>query len=161
DARTMVGAERSSRELERSKVTVLGAYARQEIAWRNRVFLNGGLRVGDDRARDQGLGRRTDLSFGASVLAVDRSGDPRGGWLSRLRLRAGWGRIGRLPGDTLLLMVPVLANLRPETARELETGFDAELSSGRVIVAATWYRRQVDDGFVTRLSPPSQGLAVI
>jgi TonB-dependent SusC/RagA subfamily outer membrane receptor len=178
-ARTSIGAERYSRQLEsltgvatvngplpsaefRSKIVVLGADARQEIAWRNRIFLTAGLRVSDDRIGDRGLGRHTDQSLSASVLALDRSAGSGAGWLSRLRFRGAWGRVGRWPADTLPFQIsPTSPPLVPETTNEVEAGFDAELFSGRVGVGATWYHHRVDDAFVPQLTPPSRGLVVI
>ena len=171
--RTTVGGQRSSRTsasgsgiapldglaettvTRRSNLTTTGGYLLQQLSWRDRLILTGGLRLSSDEAGGVGLGSHSDPSAGVSWLAVDR---PTGSaLLSHFRLRAGWGRIGRRPLGLVFASSP---NLLPEVTREFEAGFDAHAFDDRLDVEATWYDRRVHNGFELGLTPPLGGLGI-
>lgn len=125
-----------------STVTNLGLYLRQELTWRERLVLAGGLRASDDRYGDASAGRHTDPTIGISWRAVDRRAAPGVPVLSELRLRGGWGRIGRRGFGLPLQLEAASVGLEPETTGEWDAGVDAGFLAGRLALEASWYDRR-------------------
>jgi TonB-dependent SusC/RagA subfamily outer membrane receptor len=179
------GAIRSSSEQTTAAVT-LGEYLEQEFAWRNRLFITGGLR--NDRNSAFGTLSRTALypKIQGSWVMSEEPFFPRSGLVSSLRLRAAYGATGNQPGTTSALQffsaataaVPTVTGgpagsdqpalvltafgnsaLKPERSAELELGFDAGVLHDGLRVEFTYYDKQTHDALVSVPLPPSNGVA--
>ncbi len=154
-----------------SKVS-LGTYLQEQVGYRDWLFGTVGARFD----RTSAFGREAGSAFypKASVSAIltdiplmDLS------WLSTLRLRAAYGQSGLQPGtfDKLTTYTTVQtptggglapdnignALLKPERAREMEVGLDAELLRGRVGLDVTYWDRTTTDALITRQFPTAGG----
>jgi TonB-linked SusC/RagA family outer membrane protein len=163
----------------RTEVKSVGGFVRQELAFRDRLFLSGSLRADNNSGlvRDvSGLSYYPSLN--ASWLVSDESFFPRPGFLDQLRLRLGWGRAGQRPGfgqaesffgsraiqrageeiPALILTATGNPNLKVERTTEFEGGFDLGLFGNRVSTEFTAYTRKSKDALVARNLAPSSGL---
>jgi TonB-linked SusC/RagA family outer membrane protein len=157
----------------------LGYFAAEELAWRDRVFLNAALRNDKNSAFGQDFGSITYPSYGASWVVSEESFFPKVDALSSLRLRASNGRSGRQPNfrDAITYFnastvtvnstdVPGIAiggtgniALRPERSTETELGFDMGLVGQRVNFEYTHYNKKTDDLLVAVPLAPTLGLS--
>jgi TonB-dependent starch-binding outer membrane protein SusC len=157
----------------------LGYFAAEELAWRDRVFLNAALRNDKNSAFGQDFGSITYPSYGASWVVSEESFFPKINALSTLRLRASNGRSGRQPNfrDAITFFnastvtvnstdVPGIAiggtgniALRPERSTETELGFDMGLVGQRVNFEYTHYNKKTDDLLVAVPLAPTLGLS--
>ena len=150
----------------------VGFYAQQEFAWRDRVFITGGVRVDKNSA------------FGSQFRNVYYP-KVSGSWvlseepffhvsqLSTLRLRAAYGQSGQsplpytstatfssTPGPFGASVTPSNIgnpNLGPERAYETEFGFDAGLFHDRAGIEFTYYTGGTNDAILPEQVPPSSG----
>jgi outer membrane receptor protein involved in Fe transport len=103
---------------------------------------------------------------------------PKPNFLDQLRFRAAYGASGVSPGtnDALLFFSPRTANigdqgvpgitfnavgnpnLKPERAREFESGVDLTLFQNRVSIEFTGYRKRTQDALISRILPGSIGI---
>lgn len=155
----------------------LGAYLQQQLAWRDRVFLNGAVRGDRNSAFGTNLGWIFYPSVSGSWLMTDESFFPRSAALSSLRLRAAWGQSGLRPGfrDAIQYFQGVTAarvdgaepgfvisgagnpDLKPERSSEIEVGFDAGFLQERLGLELTYYDKRSRDALVQRTLAPSLG----
>jgi TonB-linked SusC/RagA family outer membrane protein len=175
------GAVQSATEGE-VEATTLGYFVQQQIAFRDRIFLQGGLRW--DASSTFGKDERWQLypKMSASWAISDESffdGMPDA--VSELRLRAALGYAGNQPtlgnayarfaryGTTnnvgRLGLVPLgqagNPDLKPERQREWEAGFDLSLFDERVGLNFTHYDQFIEDLLLNRPFSPSTGYASI
>jgi len=156
----------------------LGYLGVEQLAWRDRLFLNASLRRDRNSAFGQNFGGITYPSVSASWVISEEPFFPKIGAISQLRLRAANGRSGRQPNfrDAITYFnaqtvtvngtdVPGIvvggtgnANLRPERSTETEFGFDAGLFQNRVGLVVTHYSKKTTDLLVAVPLPPSLGL---
>ena len=158
----------------------LGTYVEQEVGFKDRLFLTGGLRFDDNSAFGENFDATVYPKASASWLVSD---EPffGAGFLSTLRLRAAFGVSGQQPGttDALRFFSPVAgkragvaetgitfgslgnADLKPERSRELELGLDAALFQDRVTLEFTYYTKRTKDALVERNVAPSLGASEI
>jgi TonB-linked SusC/RagA family outer membrane protein len=156
-----------------------GAFAQQQFAFRDRVYLTGALRGDDNSAFGDKTGFVMYPSLSASWVISEESFFPAMPVLSSLRLRGAWGKSGLRPGarDAITLYDPVSvrldgadtrgftlrgtgsAELRPEVAREIEFGLDAGLFDDRLAFEITHYNKLSKDALVRRTLAPSLGLS--
>ena len=157
------------------ELRTLGFYGQQEVAWRNKLFLTGGVRYDASSTfapseRWQGFPK-----LSASYVVVDN----RAGALNNLRLRSALGWAGSQPSITnaysqfiTYSQLPFAGrpgfanntvygnpNLRNERAREWEVGTDVGFLEGRVSAEATYYNRLVSDLLFFRPLPTSTGFS--
>ncbi len=153
-----------------------GAYAQQQLSWKNRFFLTGGLRGDDNSAFG------TDFDFvlypklAASWVVSDEPFFQSLPGISTLKLRAAWGKAGQQPDAYVALQTyrPYIGGggatglttdnfgnpeLKPEVGREIEVGFDAGLFNERVGVEFTYYHKRTSDAIIPVALPPSTGFA--
>ncbi|HVZ77219.1 MAG TPA: TonB-dependent receptor, partial [Gemmatimonadaceae bacterium] len=177
------GANKNIGEYNQTIITV-GGYAREQLSWRDRLFVTGSLR-GDENSA---FGSNFKLAYYPAVSAswvvseepffknsfLNRS------WLSSVRLRSSYGVSGQRPGfrqsDTYLSGVAVAApgaqeltavviggtgnaNLKPEISRELEFGGDFSLFQDRVNFVYTNFRKKTTDALIARTLAPSLGVS--
>jgi len=158
-----------------TEVKTLGLFGEQRFAWRDRVFLTGGLRFDDNSAFGSELGLTAYPRVSLSYILSDESWFPE--IFDQFKLRGSWGESGKQPGtnSSLALLTPVsvpiadqeilgvTANrpgndtLKPELDKEIEVGFDASVLNGRVSGSFTWYRQTTRNAVVNRPLQPSLG----
>jgi len=157
------------------ELRTLGFYGQQELAWRNRLFLTGGVRYDASSTFAPSERWQAFPKFSASYVAIDN----RAGALNNLRLRAALGYAGSQPSITnaysqfiTYSQLPFAGrpgfvnntiygnpNLRIERAREWEMGADVGFLDGRVSTEATYYNRLVSDLLFFRPLPTSTGFS--
>jgi TonB-linked SusC/RagA family outer membrane protein len=157
----------------------LGAYGTEQLSWKDRVFVTGGLR--GDKNSAFGLNFKEIYYPSASVSWVlgEEPWFPKTDLFSSLRVRAAYGESGRQPGFrnaiTFNNAIAVISpngeeaafapggvgnsNLKPERSKELETGFDVGLLNERASLSFTYYHKHTDDLLIAAPLPPSQGIA--
>ena len=166
------------------ETATFGVFGQQQIAFNNRLFLTGALRM--DASSTFGEDERWQMYpklSGSWVVSEESffSGSSLGGFFDELRLRAALGYAGnqpsvasayaRFPRYTLSinqtrsglvhLANPGNPNLKPERQREIEGGFDASILNDRLGIAFTYYNQYVTDLLLTRPFAPSTGYGSI
>jgi TonB-dependent starch-binding outer membrane protein SusC len=154
-------------------------YAQEQLAWRDRVFLNAAVRRDKNTAFGQSLGWTTYPSFSGSWVLSDESFFPQISALSNLRLRAAYGKAGLRPGpadaiqafasavtsfssqDVAAIVFNSIGNpdLQPEVTTETEFGFESQFFSNRLGLQLTHYSKHSDNALVSRPLPGSAGSA--
>ncbi len=163
---------------EATAITVtLGAFVEQQMAFRDRLFLTAALRTDKNSAFGQNFKAVYYPKLSVSYLISQESFFPTFSWLNSLRVRGALGASGVQPGttDALRYFSPGTSNvdgvdqaaivfsaignpnLKPERARELELGFDADLLSQRVHLEVTGYNKRTADALIARTVAPSVG----
>lgn len=156
----------------------IGAYLQEQLAWRDRLFLNVAVRGDRNSAFGTNLGWIWYPSVSASWVVSDESFFPDGGeLLNSLRLRAAWGQSGLRPGfrdavqyfesktaalnatDEPGFVISGAGNpdLKPERSSEIELGVDASFFGDRVGAEVTWYEKNSRDALINRTLAPSLG----
>jgi hypothetical protein len=170
------GATLISREAT-TEAVVAGTYVEEILGISERLFFTGAMRV--DGGSTFGKGFRAAVYPKASVswLASEEPFWPRLPGVSSLRFRAAYGQSGVQPGAVAAFASEALftavvdgstkpgaglgalgnRDLRPERQRELETGIDLELLSGRFGVELTYYDKRSTDALVSLPLPSSWG----
>lgn len=168
-ASTLSGAatvEASSQTIEGRS---LGVYVDEEVALKQRLFLDGALRFDGSSAFGSNFKTTTYPKASLSWLVSDEPffHVPA---INTLRLRAALGASGRRPGttDALRFFAPVAArkdgqgvvgvtlgglgnpDLKPERSRELEVGFDADFFKSRLSVEFTYFDKKTFDALVLK-----------
>ena len=156
---------------------LVGGLAQEQLAFRDRLFVTGGLRGDKNSAFGQNFGTVFYPSANVSWVVSSEPFFPKPQQLTSLRLRAAYGRSGLRPGvtDALRYYSPVTArrdsveqggvtvgnlgdpNLRPERTSEFETGLDLGAFAGRTNLELTYYTKQSTDALVLVPNPPSSG----
>lgn len=156
-----------------------GFFLQEQIGWRNRLFVNVGLRA--DTHSSFGREYTRDVRFTmypkaqATYTLSDHEFWP--SWWETFRLRGAYGESGEAPPadasvtifeassladeNNLGFIINNLANLRigPERAKEFEGGFDASLFDGILALNGTAYYRRTFDGLINVAPAPSSGIA--
>jgi len=158
----------------------LGAYGTEELSWRDRVFLTGGLRGDKNSAFGLNFKEIYYPSVSLSWVIGEEPWFPQTDLFSSLRLRAAYGESGRQPNfrDAITFNGAVAAispegeeaafspggvgnpNLQPERSKEIETGFDVGLLKERASLSFTYYHKHTDDLLIAAPLPPSGGIAL-
>lgn len=163
-----------------SELRSLGVFFEQQFTYKDRLFINGGVRSDNNSA----FGRELDVilypKVGASWLVSEESFFPRSSTFNSLRLRAAWGQSGSQPGllDAVLyysaspattpdgqsrigvtLVGGGLGNplLKAERSSETEVGFDLGLLNDRINLSFTRYDKRTQDALISRGIAPSVG----
>jgi TonB-dependent SusC/RagA subfamily outer membrane receptor len=137
----------------RSRARVTGVSATERLAWHDRRYL--GIGVRRDVWSLTPFATRTFVSADAAWVIGDEPFFPHSPSVSRLRLRAAYGRSADFRTYPLLPVTstppypeaPVARELPGETVSELEIGADALLFQ-HVWVDATWYRQHSPDALM-------------
>jgi len=158
-------------------IRTLGFLGREQLAWRDRVFLTGGLRTDKNSAFGANFARVVYPSLSLSWVASEESFFPKIPAMSSLRLRAAVGQAGQNPGYLAAeqYYTPVTAivggqdvpaftiggagnnSLRPEKSTEREGGFDLGMFDDRLNVEYTHYNKITRDALVNVNNAPSLG----
>ncbi|PYO96567.1 MAG: hypothetical protein DMD60_09825 [Gemmatimonadetes bacterium] len=153
----------------------IGAYAQEQIGWRDRLFLTAGLRVDDHSTFGANFNRVYYPKVSASWIMSD---EPFWNFrfVNQLRLRAAYGESGRAPitntavrsyrpvtgpNDVDAVTPEFIGNpdLGPERGKEIELGVDAGLWNDRVGLEFTYYRKKTVDEILQREIAPSIGFS--
>jgi TonB-linked SusC/RagA family outer membrane protein len=151
---------------------LLGIFGQEQLSWRDRVFLNAGVRGDRNSAFGQRFGWVYYPTVNASWVASEEGFFPRNPVLSSLRLRAAYGQSGRQPNfrDAITYLNPTAVRvdgaelpavtftqagvgdptLKPERTAEQEVGFDAGVWNDRLNVQLTYYSKTTRDLLVQR-----------
>ena len=158
-------------------IRTLGFIGREQLAWRDKVFLVGGIRSDKNSAFGANFARILYPSLSASWVASEESFFPAITGLSSLRLRGAIGSAGQNPGYLAAeqYYLPVTSfvhgqdvpaftiggagnsSLRPEKSTEFEGGFDLGLFGDRVSIELTHYDKRTKDELVNVNNAPSLG----
>jgi TonB-linked SusC/RagA family outer membrane protein len=160
-----------------SDTRTLGAFVEENVAFRDRLYITGGLR--SDRNSAFGANFKTALypKIAASWVLSDESFFPHASWLDQLRLRTAYGASGVQPGtidavqyfsatttrlesgDAPAVVFSTLGNrnLKPERSTELEMGVDGSFWGDRLTTELTYYSKSSRDALISRILPPSLG----
>lgn len=153
--------------------TTGGLFLQEQLAFGDRLFLVGGVRIDGSSAFGDDFGLQPYPKASASYVVSDESWFRLPG-VSSLRLRGGFGMAGAQPGafDAMRTFSPFAANggqpaihaesmgnpdLAPEVSEEWEGGFDAGLFDDRLELAATAYHQTTRDALLSRPVAPSLG----
>ena len=151
---------------------LLGIFGQQQVAWRDRLFVNLGLRGDRNSAFGERFGWVYYPTVNASWVTSEEGFWPQNAVLSSLRLRAAYGQSGRQPNfrDAITYLNPVAVRvdnselpavtftqagvgdptLKPERTSEQEFGFDAGLWNDRLNLQLTYYSKTTNDLLVQR-----------
>jgi hypothetical protein len=158
----------------------LGGFGSEQLAWRDKVFLTGGLRGDKNSAFGLDFKEVYYPSVSLSWVLGEEPWFPKSDMFSSLRIRAAYGESGRQPGfrDAVTFFNPVSViapsgeeasftpggvgniKLQPERSKEIETGFDVGLLNERASLSFTYYHKHTDDLLIAAPLPPSQGQAL-
>jgi TonB-linked SusC/RagA family outer membrane protein len=158
------------------EVTDVGYVAQQEVNWDDKIIGTLGARL-DKSTLNANQGEF--YFFPKASIAVNLTNFDfwQIEFLEQLKLRTAYGETGGLPnfGETFEALNSgniagnlgtfrstrsVNPNLEPETAEELEFGFDVGLRGGRASLSATYYEKTVSNLILDRELPGSSGLQV-
>src|SRR2546423_2311619 len=151
---------------------------REDLSFRDRVFLSGAIRNDKNSAFGQNFGSINYPSMTLSWVVNEEPFFPRTNFFNSLRLRAATGKSGQKPNfrdaityynsqtvtqsgtDVAGIVVGGTGNpnLRPERSRETELGFDAGFFGERIGFEYTHYNKKTDDLLIAVPLPPSLGL---
>ena len=176
--RSIARAAITTSDEEFSEQKSLGLYVQEQVAWRDRLFVTGAVRVDNNSAFGAELNRvfypKASVSYVISeepffnVPAVDN-----------LRLRLAWGQAGNSPGpfDALQSYTSSVVtgptstssalsygsfgnpDLRPERGTEIEAGFETSMFNGRASIDVTYYDKTTRDALLPVSVPPSTGFS--
>lgn len=153
----------------------LGFFAEQQFSWRNRLYLNGGLRRDENSAFGEELGGKYYPRVGLSYVLSQEEWFPT--LFEQFKLRFAWGQSGKRPGTNAALALlsagstpfrgsellgvspqrPGNPTLEPERDSEWEAGADFSIIGGRLSGSVTWYRQKASNAVVDRPLAPSVG----
>src|SRR6266516_1479768 len=151
---------------------------REDLSFRDRVFLTGAIRNDKNSAFGQNFGSINYPSVTLSWIVNEEPFFPKTNFFNSLRLRAANGRSGQKPNfraaitffnaqtvtvsgtDVAGLVVGGTGNPnpRPERSRETEIGFDAGFFGERLGLEVTHYNKRTDDLLIAIPLAPSLGL---
>lgn len=170
------GATRTGSDQQATATKTLGLYVQEQVGLHDRLFLTAAVRSDQNSAFGTNFQRVFYPKASLSWSASDESYFPKWAWLNQFRLRAAYGESGVQPGattslrtfspvtstlngvDTPGLRANALGNpdLKPETATELETGFEARLLKNRLNLDFTYYTKKTHDALISLQIAPSQ-----
>ncbi len=157
----------------------LGLFVQQQFGFRDRLFITPAVRVDENSAFGENLGRQAYPRIMGSWVLSEEDWFPEYDALDFLRVRGAWGTSGKQPSSFAALQLlsaervsfrdsdlagirltrPGNPDLRPETGREVELGFETDLLEGRLGIDMTYYNQQTEDAIVTRPQAPSTGFS--
>jgi len=156
--------------------TTLGVWGQQQFGWRDRLFLTGALRVDNNSAFGQDFKWVTYPKLSASwVVSEEPFFSSLRHSLNSVKLRAAYGQSGTQPDAFTALRTFVSAgrangesgvspgsvgnpNLKPERAKEIEAGFEAELFN-RLNLDFSYFNKRTTDAIILQSTAPSSGFA--
>ncbi len=148
--------------------STVSAYVQQQLAWRDRVFVNAAVRGDKNTAFGTDIGWIWYPSLSGSWVVSDEPFFPENSFISSFRLRGAVGQSGLRPGvtdalfyfnprvvtqgnsDVQSVSVAAVGNpdLQPERVTEFEGGFEAGALNDRLGLEMTYFRRNSSDALV-------------
>lgn len=165
---------------ENQDIIMVGAYAQQQLAFDDRVFVTAAIRGDDNSAFGADFGLIWYPSLSLSWVLSEEGWFPQTDVLNSVRLRGAVGRSGLRPGfrQALTFYTPVAATvelgrdqpafavggvgdpeLSPEISTEFEGGFDLGLFNDRIGLELTYYDKTSREALINRRLAPSLGMA--
>lgn len=160
----------------------LGIFGQEQLGFGDRLYLQGALRGDRNSAFGAGAGTFLEPKVGVSyVISKESFWQHLEPLVSSMRLRASYGTTGRAPPPGVALTTyvaqsyltdagtfvpgfttasPGNPNLKPETGKEFEAGFDAGFFGDRAALEVTYYNKISDNLLVQVPPPPSLGFGV-
>ena len=156
----------------------IGLFAQEQIGFRDRLFLQVGLRADKNSSFGSEVGTFYLPKFGASyVISEESFWKGLSSAIPTLRLRAAYGTTGRSPAsgaaqtylpakfvnETGVVELgvspgdPGNADLKPERGKEFEAGFDAAFLNDRLGLELTYFQKKSSDLIVDIPTAPSSG----
>jgi TonB-dependent SusC/RagA subfamily outer membrane receptor len=154
--------------------TTIGAYAQEQLSWRDRLFIAAAARVDNNSAFGDKFKWVSYPKVSASWVVNE---EPFWHWtaINSLRLRTAYGESGRQPAafTALRVFTPVTgpggsnavtpgsignADLRPERGKELELGLETQFFN-RLSFDLTYFTRKTTDDIVNQNVAPSSGFS--
>ena len=153
--------------------STLGFYVQEQLAWKDRLFLTGAVRMDDNSAFGEEFDVATYPKVSASWIVSEES-FWNIGFIDQFRLRAAYGHSGQQPAAFAALQTyesgigeragqsivtpqfPGNPELKPERGQELEVGFEASLF-GRIGIDFTYFDKKIKDAILQRRLAPSEG----
>lgn len=154
--------------------TTIGAYAQEQIGWRDRLFISAATRVDNNSAFGDKFKWVSYPKVAASWVVNEEPF-----WhlsaINSLRLRTAYGESGRQPAafSALRVFSPVTGpngsnavtpgsignpDLRPERGKELEVGLETQFFN-RLSFDLTYFTRKTIDDIVNQAVAPSSGFS--
>ena len=175
DPTLTTGSELTYREDRPSASTNAGFFLQEQLAWQDRLFVTGGLRVDGNSAFGENFGLQRYPKIGVSYVLSEHSFWPKA-IAETFKVRGAIGESGKAPGafDKLRTWAPITGDenkpgftpsnvgnpdLGPERTRELEGGFDASFLNGILGTELTYYNARTLDALVPVSRPPSGGFS--
>lgn len=157
----------------------LGVFARQALAYGDRLFLDAAVRFDRASSFGDGVGAVAFPAVDAAWIVSEEAFFPTGEVVSSFRVRGGWGRAGTRPeprqawdlyttvnvalpgGDAPGYRLATVGNagLGPEVTTGVEFGADAALFDHRLAVGFTWFDQETEGVLLQVPAAPSLGLA--
>ncbi len=170
------GATRTGSDVQATATKTLGVYAQEQLALRDRLFVTAAVRSDQNSAFGTNFQRVFYPKASLSWILSDEPFFPKWTWMNQFRFRGAYGESGVQPGattslrtfspvtstlngvDTPGLRANALGNpdLKPETATEIEGGFETRFFNNRVNVDFTYYNKRTRDALISRQIAPSQ-----
>ncbi|MGQ0537592.1 MAG: SusC/RagA family TonB-linked outer membrane protein [Gemmatimonadaceae bacterium] len=164
---------------EFSDVKSLGFYAQEQLAWKDRLYLTGALRVDNSSVFGDDIKQLYFPKLSAAYVISEEPYLQKVSWIEQIKLRAAWGQAGNAPDpfaavtsytaapnvdNTTDQAVPSLRlntrgndDVKPERGTEIELGFDAGFLRNRLGVELTYYNKTTKDALMAVPNPPSAG----
>jgi TonB-dependent SusC/RagA subfamily outer membrane receptor len=154
--------------------TTLGLWGQQQFGWNDRLFLTAALRVDNNSAFGDDFQWVTYPKLSAAwVISEEPFWGSLGRTVNTLKLRAAYGQSGQQPDAFAALRTFVSAGrangeaglspgsfgnseLKPERAREVEVGFEANLFD-RLSIDFTYFSKRTKDAILQQPAAPSGG----
>ena len=166
------GTNRDSEET-RTRVRSGGFFVQEQLGWRDRLFVTGGVRWDGFSTFGEGFGIAAYPKVSATYTISDEAFWPTS-LVETFKLRAAWGASGKAPGvfeaeklweataadeQEPAVVIDNFGNpdLGPERSEELELGFDASAFEGRVSVEFTWYDQTTKNALIEVPAAASTG----
>jgi TonB-linked SusC/RagA family outer membrane protein len=157
----------------------ISAYAQQQFAWRDRVFVNAAVRGDQNTSFGTNIGWIWYPSFSGSWVLSEEPFFPQVALLNNLRLRAAYGQSGLRPGpsdalqafssavttvqgaEAASIVFPATGlgnpDLKPERSTEWEFGVESGFFDNRIGLDLTYFDKSSTDALVSQPLPPSLG----
>lgn len=175
DPTLTTGSELTYRNDLPYSATNAGFFLQEQLAWNDRLFITGGLRVDGNSAFGENFGLQRYPKIGVSYVLSDHSFWPQA-LAETFKIRGAIGESGKAPGafDAIRTWSPVTGDenqpgftpsnvgnpdIGPERTRELEGGFDASFHGGLLGTELTYYNARTLGALVPVLRPPSGGFS--
>ncbi len=176
-ASTVTGAAIPTVRESTTVSATVGAFVEQQFGYKDRLFVNGGLRADDNSAFGKEFKTVYYPKLSVSYVISEEPFFPKWSWINSVRLRAAVGASGVQPGttDATRFFLPQTASvngadipslvysavgntaLKPERAREYEIGGEATLFNSRAYLDFTYYDKRTSNALIARQLPPSAG----